>query len=130
MKSHVPLSLTQCRIREGQYASGDSYGMMGAFRLISPKGELLLALSSGTEGNGNKTGWEHVSVSARGRAPIWEEMVFVKNMFWEDHEMAVQYHPPKSEYVNFHPFTLHIWRAVEMSIPMPPSMLVGPMRRP
>ena len=123
MKKHLPLTVVQCRIREGQYASDDSFGMAGGFRLIGPKGVLLLAMSSGPD---RTTGWEHVSVSCRDRAPFWHEMVFVKNLFWDEQETVVQYHPPKSEYVNFHPFCLHLWRPMEVHIPMPPSMLVGP----
>lgn len=127
MKSRVPLTLMQNRIREGDYGSDDSYGMVGAFRLIAPGGALLLALSSGS--GRHAEGWEHVSVSAEKRCPTWDEMCFVKDVFWEPHEMAVQYHPPASEYVNHHPWTLHIWKPIDMVIPMPPSLLVGPKSR-
>jgi hypothetical protein len=56
-------------------------------------------------------------------------MCWVKNLFWEEHEMCVQYHPPKSEYVNCHPHVLHLWKPINMTIPLPPSLLVGPKRR-
>ena len=125
MKKHVPLTLQANRIRTGQYGSDESYGLAGAFRLAHPGGELLLALSSGGDAKLND-GWEHVSVSHEKRVPLWEEMCWVKDLFWDEHEMAVQYHPPKSEYVNFHPRVLHLWRSATMSIPMPPSLLVGP----
>lgn len=129
MKKHVPLTLQANRVREGQMGSDERYGLAGCFRLIGPKNVLLLAVSSGPESPQNDTGWEHVSVSGNGRTPNWEEMCWVKNLFWEEHEMAVQYHPPKSEYVNCHPHVLHIWKPISMSIPMPPSLLVGPKRR-
>ena len=35
--------------------------------------------------------------------PTWEEMCFIKNIFWEEEESAMQLHPPKSDYVNNHP---------------------------
>lgn len=56
--------------------------------------------------------WEHVSVSPRNmkRCPTWEEMCYVKDLFFEDEEECVEYHPKKSEYANMHPYCLHIWR--------------------
>jgi len=122
----VPYSLEQNRVRDGDYGSDASYGMAGCFRLIAPKGSLLVVMSSGVD---HENGWEHVSVSAKDRAPFWGEMCFVKNLFWTEDECVVQYHPPRSDYVNFHPHCLHMWRPVSMPIPMPPSMLVGPKRR-
>ena len=126
MKKHVPLSLQANRVREGQMGSDESYGLAGCFRLIGPGNALLLAVSSGVD---HENGWEHVSVSAHGRTPTWQEMCHVKNLFWDEHEMVVQYHPPKTEYVNFHPHVLHMWRPIDMTIPMPPTLLVGPRRR-
>lgn len=55
-------------------------------------------------------GWEHVSVSTIERCPTWDEMCKVKSLFWDDDDLVVQYHPPASEYVNNHPYTLHLWR--------------------
>jgi hypothetical protein len=64
--------------------------------------------------------WEHVSVSTRNRCPTWEEMAWVKRQFFEDEECVIQYHPPKSAYINVHPFVLHLWRPTGATIPMPP----------
>jgi hypothetical protein len=130
MKKFVPLSLQANRVRSGNYASDESYGLAGAFKLLGPGPEstLLLVLSSGPESNGNDTGWEHVSVSAERRPPTWTEMCFVKDLFWSETECVIQYHPPKNEYVNFHPNVLHMWKPISMTIPMPPLILVGPRR--
>ena len=52
----------------------------------------------------------------------------LKDIFFEDTECVVQYHPPKSEYVNNIPFCLHLWKPIEEYagvMPMPPSILVG-----
>ena len=62
------------------------------------------------------------------RCPDWDEMCKLKDMFFEEDECCVQYHPPKSEYVNNIPYCLHIWRPIEEytgKLPVPPSILVG-----
>jgi hypothetical protein len=68
--------------------------------------------------------WDHVSVSAQGRCPTWEEMCFVKDAFFYPDEVAMQLHPVR-EYINNHPFCLHLWRPSNEEIPLPPSILVG-----
>ena len=75
--------------------------------------------------------WEHVSVHAREgkrfsapRTPTWAEMCFTKELFWEDDEAVVQYHPPKVSYVNQHPHVLHLWRHRTTPIPLPPTVCV------
>ena len=59
------------------------------------------------------------------RCPNWIEMCFVKDLFWDDEELVVQFHPPRSRYVNNHPYCLHLWRDVEERVRLPPSELVG-----
>ena len=58
-------------------------------------------------------GWEHVSIDGKNRTPSWDEMCSIKDMFFSDDECCVQYHPPKSEYVNNIPHCLHIWKPIE-----------------
>lgn len=70
-------------------------------------------------------GWEHVSVCPRNRLPEWDEMCQIKDMFWNEDECVVQYHPPKSEYVNNMSNCLHLWKPIGKEIPMPPSIMVG-----
>ena len=73
-------------------------------------------------------GWEHVSIDGKNRMPTWDEMCHLKDMFFTEDECCVQYHPPKSEYVNNIPYCLHIWKPIEQysgTLPIPPSMLVG-----
>ena len=69
-------------------------------------------------------GWEHVSVSYRRRCPTWDEMCRVKEMFFNPEEVAVQYHPRESEYVNRHPYCLHIWRKCGEDFETPPMAFV------
>lgn len=76
----------------------------------------------------NGGGWEHVSVSPvnkkRNKCPSWEEMCRIKDMFFEPEERVVQFHPPKSEYVNNHPYCLHLWRYTAGDFPSPPMIFV------
>lgn len=81
--------------------------------------EGLLVMSSGTMGE-----WEHVSVSRQSRCPTWPEMCKIKDLFWGEEETVIQYHPPKSEYVNIHPYCLHLWKP-PFVVARPPSILVG-----
>lgn len=71
-------------------------------------------------------GWEHVSVSAKGksRCPTWEEMCAVKNLFFAPEEVVMQLHPAQAEYVNVHPYCLHLWKPLLREIPTPPAILV------
>lgn len=69
--------------------------------------------------------WEHVSVSLPNRCPTWEEMCAIKAVFWDDEECVMQLHPPKSEWVNNHPYCLHLWRPLLLTIPRPPTDTVG-----
>ena len=72
-------------------------------------------------------GWEHVSVklTTANRTPNWEEMCFVKSLFWGPEDVVMQLHPAESEYVNNHPNVLHLWRPITGTIPVPDSILVG-----
>ncbi len=71
-------------------------------------------------------GWEHVSVAPlNGSMPKWEDMCFVKDMFFGDDEWVVEFHPPKSEYVNNMPNCLHLWKPIDAEMPTPPSILTG-----
>jgi hypothetical protein len=70
-------------------------------------------------------GWEHVSASYPDRTPHWEEMCALKALLWDPEDAVMQIHPPKSEYVNCHPYTLHLWKPIGMDFLRPPSLLVG-----
>lgn len=65
-----------------------------------------------------------VYVRKRATPPTWAEMCEIKHMFFEDEEVVVQYHPPKSEYVNNHPYCLHLWRPTSQEMPRPPKIFV------
>jgi hypothetical protein len=71
-----------------------------------------------------QTEWEHVSISMKNRTPRWDEMCFIKDLFWEPEQCVVQYHPPKSEYVNQAKNCLHLWH-YRGAMPRPPKIYVG-----
>ena len=74
----------------------------------------------------NGGGWEHVSVCPlNGSMPKWEDMCFVRKMFFDDEDWVVEFHPPKSEYVNNMPNCLHLWKPLDEKLPTPPSILTG-----
>jgi hypothetical protein len=119
MTFHVP---EQYRHRKGPLGSDESFGNNGAFFVpngCDRKGPPLKVIASDGEG------WEHVSVSLPTRCPTWEEMAGIKRMFWDGTDCVIQYHPPESEYVNNHPYCLHLWRPIGVALPMPPSLMVG-----
>lgn len=121
MRDALPEKLESGRVRYGPFASDPSIGANGAFFVQGPCGcELKIIASDASE-----SGWEHVSVSTERRPPNWQEMCFVKGLFWEPEECVMQLHPPESTYVNNHPYCLHMWRPMHTQIPLPPSILVG-----
>lgn len=97
-------------------------------------------------------GWDHVSVSLLKRCPTWDEMCWVKRLFFTDDEAVMQIHPRQDDYVNFHESCLHLWRPQTEAeiqavhdewdksgdewpygdlkpqgvIPLPPTWMIGP----
>jgi hypothetical protein len=95
---------------------GDPYGL---FWLMHPRTRrrLKVIVSDGL-------GWDHVSVSHSARVPTWDEMCWVKQLFFRPDECVVQFHPKQSDYVNMHSNCLHMWRMQEGEFPMPPRECV------
>jgi len=98
-----------------QFSPSD--GLNGCFQIIKQKYTLRVIASSGL-------GWEHVAVSKRYEPPTWDDMCEVKDLFWDQEDCVIQYHPPKSSYVNAHPHVLHLWRPAKEKIPMPDVFMV------
>jgi hypothetical protein len=112
--------LEKCRITSGRMASDRSYGNNGAFKIRLKSGFWAVISSSGA-------GWEHVSITPinKKRCPTWGEMCQLKNMFWSEDETVIQYHPAKEDYVDNHPYCLHLWKPTDQDLPKPPPILVG-----
>jgi hypothetical protein len=121
------------RIKTGKFKSSESFGNNGAFivpykkRMI--KSDIFLQVISS-----DGYGWEHVSVvpvfksgKPIGRVPTWEEMDFIKNLFWSDSdkpEIVIQIHVPKMFNINFHPNCLHLWKKIGSIYELPPKILI------
>ncbi len=116
MPFHVP---EKFRVSQGVMASSDNISNNGCFIGKLKHGQDVRIIAS--EG----MGWEHVSVSRTDRCPTWDEMSQVKDLFWDADDCVVQYHPPKSDYVNNHPYCLHMWRPIGIELPRPDSIFVG-----
>jgi len=71
-------------------------------------------------------GWDHVSVSHRARCPKWDEMEYVKRLFFKDDEAAMQLHVPPIDHINCCKNCLHLWRPQNHEIPRPPEIMVAP----
>lgn len=118
MSFHVP---NKYRVRSGPLASSPDDGNNGGFFVpyaLGPRAPLKVIASDGC-------GWEHVSVSLPDRCPTWDEMCAIKALFWDAEDAVMQLHPPRSTWVNNHPYCLHLWRPVEGAIPLPPQFMVG-----
>ena len=107
--------LDKYRVLTGAYASRPRE-RFGAFSL----GGLTILASCGEP----EIPWEHVSVSRQDRTPSWAEMDRVKRLFWDDDETVMQLHVPRSKHVNLHPNCLHLWRPINVEIPLPPMVAV------
>lgn len=53
--------------------------------------------------------WLHVSFSRENRIPDHKDTLEVKKFFIGKDKKAIQIYPNEKEYVNIHPFTLHLW---------------------
>ena len=122
MAFHVP---ERFRITKGRMGSAPEAGNNGAFQFRLRGGETVFAVASDGEG------WEHVRVTFVGGigTPRWKQMCEIKDIFWDAEDCVVQYHPPKSEYINNCPTCLHLWRPIGIEIPRPPVALVGITRK-
>lgn len=116
--------LNKHRCRVGHFASTDDFGFNGAFRFNLPH-EVRPVFCIASDG----LGWQHVSVSfgaANQRTPTWQTMAAVKDLFFDQDDWVIQFHPPHSEYVNNHKGCLHLWKCIDgREQPTPPSILVG-----
>jgi hypothetical protein len=118
---HVP---EKYRKLTGNYSSNESYGNNGHFEFfigkINKKVKVLCVVSDGM-------GWEHVSITLPlcNRCPTWEEMCIIKNIFWDETDCVVQYHPSKDDYISNHNYCLHLWKMVNKEFDKPPKIMVG-----
>lgn len=113
---HVP---NQFRVRtHPTLGTNDSAGNNRFFK-IDKEGLIINCIAS------DGYGWEHVSVTLdKPETPSWEIMDFVKNIFWDETDTIIQYHPTKELKVNRHRYCLHLWRPIGVPLPIPHPMLI------
>ncbi len=115
----VPPNIEELRIKTGPYRSDPSFGCNGMFEIPYESFTLRVIIS-------NEAGWDHVSVSLPNRCPNWKEMCFIKQLFWGKDETVIQFHPKESEYINFNPNVLHMWKKQDQEYDLPPWWMIGP----
>lgn len=104
---------------------GDEYN--GAFVIDKYKsGEFYLVIAS------NGKGWDHVSVTLHRknganikRCPTFEEMQMVKEKIFSEEEVVFQLHPREEDYIDTHPYCLHLWKPNNCSMIIPPLYSVN-----
>jgi len=129
MRKSPTKQIEEFRVTTGMLGTSRLAGANGAFFIPCDGVELKVIVSDGADWK--ECGlpgcpWEHVSVSARGRCPTWEEMDHVKRIFWRSDETVIQYHVPRSEHISLDDHCLHLWKPVGVEIPKPPMETVAP----
>jgi hypothetical protein len=123
------MKTTQEIVKRGRKIAGYSEEIDGGYVFPHPKIRLYYYQVIASTG----LGWEHVSITLRQtgkqqfvqRCPTWAEMCYIKDLFWNEDETVVQYHPAKTEHVSVHNFCLHLWRPTEVELPTPLKIMVG-----
>ena len=98
--------IEQYRVKIGMLGTNSEHGNNGMFIIPFKKKQFKVIVS-------DQLNWDHVSVSyASGlkRCPTWDEMCFIKDLFFEKDECVVQFHPAEKDYVNNHEYCLHLWK--------------------
>lgn len=116
MRKTLTPTLEAARVVPGNGISG-----MYRFPYLVADGPLAVIAD---DGELSTTRWDHVSVSHKDKIPSWETMEKIRRMFFTDEETVVQIHPPIKDYVNTHPFVLHLWRKTDAEHPLPPRELI------
>jgi len=65
------------------------------------------------------------SVPKEKKPPTWAEIEQIKRLFFAPHEVCMQLHVAVSDHISVHPNCLHIWRPIDVAIPLPPKRMVG-----
>lgn len=89
----------------------------GARFVIPYNNQKLTVIAARLEEDDKGVKWEHVSVSHKKRLPTWDELKFIRLLFWDAEDEILQFFPPMSEYVNVHPNCLHLWRPTNVKLP-------------
>jgi hypothetical protein len=123
------------RFRVSTSPPGKRYG---AFQIpLKGSREILMVIAddgTGADGGPDEvvTGWEHVSarvvvdpVFDINRVPTWYEMCYLKDLFWDEAEVVLQYHIDGKAKINVRASVLHLWRPCDGQFPLPDPGMVG-----
>ena len=122
MKKKLPANLMRFRIDLPGFEIVPDDDIQGAFIIPYLDYELKVMCGVGD-------GWDHVSVSLANRCPHWDEMEWVRRLFFKDGETVLQIHPPVKHHINYHPYVLHLWRAWHVEYTLPPRYMLIPGER-
>lgn len=121
MQSKPSKFLESHRVLDGVLASDKSCGNNGAFELAY--NDVLLVIIASSDGV-----WDHISVHSVGehgsQTPTWDEMDYVRKLFFRNDEWVIQYHAPTDKHINDHQHVLHMWRPQIEKLPVPPRWMV------
>lgn len=99
------------RVLPAQWRDLDALAMMPFAKWYGLSNGLRVCVSAMREGDGRR--WLHVSMSHVDRLPTWQEVKDVKDVVIGAEKTALQVLPPKSRYVNIHPYALHLWHCLD-----------------
>lgn len=75
-------------------------------------------------------GWDHISVclldsnfNFRERTLTWDEMCEIKDIFFKNNETTVEFHPREEDYIDEHPWVLHMWKSTAEAFPIPKKLI-------
>lgn len=83
------------------------YHGLRQFVAIVPDGLLRVLVGREPFLAGGRMGW-HLSISHINRIPVWDEIKEARYRFCPDEVHMAMILPPKAEYVNLHPYTMHL----------------------
>lgn len=119
MKKKLPASLIRFRVDLPGYEIVPDDDIQGAFIIPYLIYELKVVCGCGQR-------WDHVSVSLSNRKPTWDEMDWIRRLFFKPDEVVLQIHPPVDQHINYHPYVLHLWRAWGVEYTLPPRWMIAP----
>lgn len=79
----------------------------------------VLQVSASIDEESRGLEWEHVSVMPlkAKRMPTYQEMNFIKMLFWEPEDEVIHFFPKESEHCNLVDNCLHLWRPTGVKLP-------------
>jgi hypothetical protein len=102
-----------------KYRDEGNVGESGIFVINDYSDARFVVIASDEEG------WDHVSVSTLSRCPTWEEMCYMKNLFFGKDDWVMQLHPPADKNISLMHTCLHLWAPNDgQKIPRPPVWMV------